>query len=290
MAKRRLMAVAVLITVVSVIIATLEITKRPYAKVESPDGNIRVTVAVKGDTPEAVYTFYNVEYKGETLIDDSGLGITTLDGGYLGKNVEIYSHRSSIKDIKLTPASGAGDTINSQYSELVVNLHERIQPFRNYYLVFRVFNDGIAYRYVLTGSNEITGFDIVSENSEFRFTSDIAAFSFPDSVESEMIPFEINPGTALDLPLIIRINDRLYTAIMEAGQADQTGMKLAGDDNDPFMLKSKSANAAAGQDVRYSGETPLETPWRIILISDDTESLKRSDIISVLNSREDSEK
>jgi len=187
----------------------------------------------------------------------------------------------------INPESGTGDQIKSQYSELVVNLHERIQPFRNYYLIFRVFNDGIAYRYILLGNSDTIDFDIISEYTEFRFSSDITVFSLADSIDSDMVPIEISPGMVLDLPLGIRVNDGLYAAISESGTAVQTGMQLTGDDNDPFMLKTVSAGS---QDVRYSGKAPLETSWRVILISDDPEKLMDSHIISILNTPEGSEK
>ncbi|MFC1493071.1 glycoside hydrolase family 97 N-terminal domain-containing protein [candidate division KSB1 bacterium] len=294
MAKRRLMAVAVLITVVSVIIATLEITKRPYAIIDSPDGNIRVTVAVKGETPQEVFNVYSVEYKGSKIIDDSNLGFTLSEGGYLGRNVEIYAHRTMSFDKDLKPLSDNISESIEYFTELTINLHERIVPFRSYNLIFRIFNDGIAFRAVILGAQDIKEIEILSENTEYKFTDNHSIY-FPDLIDPN-IPnpadnrinnlSDINSDSDIELPLYCKTENDLYAGISQVIQAGQPEMRITGDDNNPLLLKTLLMPTEESQDKKISGKSPLKTPWRIILISDDPEKLQRSDIIRILESSE----
>lgn len=270
MAKRRLMAVAVLVTVVSVIIFTLEITKRPYAKIKSPDGKLQVTIAAKGDTPEEVYTVFNIKYNGETIVDDSKLGISTENGGLLGKNVEIYSY-----DLKEDIVFCGEESTELQYSELTVNLHERIQPFRNYFLVLRIFDNGIAYRYYLQGRKDNIEDSITSVYNEYKFTRDYNVSQFSISKKNNVVVEEnlpalltmIDPETYLELPMIFGTEGDINLAVFGI---ENFITQLTGVEEEPLMLQTVEVGYVKPDTIIW------KTPWQVMLLDNNLDPARAS--------------
>ena len=111
--------------------------------VSSPDGIITVSVGVKDNKP-----YYSVS-RGETMIvTPSHLGFQ-LDGGLLGDNVRMTGKKTASKDETWQQVWGEEDTVRNHYNELTVTFEERVGKKEQMNVQFRVFNDGIGFRYIL---------------------------------------------------------------------------------------------------------------------------------------------
>ncbi|MFC1565089.1 glycoside hydrolase family 97 protein, partial [candidate division KSB1 bacterium] len=250
-----------------------------------------VTVLVKGDTPKEVSTYYKVSYQGKAIIDESRLGIQFKNTPYLGDNVEIYDHRSRHFEETYSMVYGKNKEIESSFTETSVFLQERVEPTRNFNLVFRVFNDGIAFRYILWEEPGFKDFIITSENTEFRFTEDHMAYALflPGFVSAHEdnyshVPLsEIKPGSHVYPPLLIEMENGPFVALTEADLTDYAGMYLEGIEDDQFTLQTSLAPLPDGSGDKVKGETPFYTPWRVIMVGDSPGQLIESNIILNLN-------
>ena len=109
--------------------------------VSSPDGAVTVTVGVKGHKP-----YYMVSYQDRVLVTPSHLGFL-LDSGELGANTKMATVNRSTQDETWTQPWGECETTRNNYNELTVNFREHTG--RTMQVVFRVFNDGFGFRYIL---------------------------------------------------------------------------------------------------------------------------------------------
>lgn len=115
--------------------------------VSSPDGAVTVTVGVKGHAP-----YYKVDYRGMALVLPSRLGFL-LDSGELGANTKMGAVKRSSKDETWSQPWGESENVRNQYNELAVDLLEK--SGKRMKVVFRVFNDGFGFRYIISGDNHL---------------------------------------------------------------------------------------------------------------------------------------
>ena len=109
----------------------------------SPDGAVTVSVGVKANKP-----YYQVSYRNQNIVKPSHLGFELSDG-LLGDNVKMLSFRKDSKDETWCQPWGEEDSVRNHYNELTVRFQERSAEKREMNVVFRVFNDGFGFRYIL---------------------------------------------------------------------------------------------------------------------------------------------
>ena len=131
--------------VVSFIICSFAPVLAKDILVNSPDGTVTVTVGVRAKKP-----FYKVDYNQTEVISPSHLGFQ-LDQGILGNDVKLAEKRFSSKDETWDQPWGEEQTVRNQYNELTVCFQETTGDKRRMSVIFRVFNDGIGFRYILPG-------------------------------------------------------------------------------------------------------------------------------------------
>jgi len=147
-------------------------------KLESPDGNIRLEVGFDSGRP-----FYRVHRNGEMMVDQSFLGIegSTLDGKkfFDANNWRklMVSHRQINTSWK--PVVGKRSEVRDRCRQMTLHLQPQVNGLPKMNLVFRAYNEGIAFRYVLKpASDETQTIRITHDRSEFAFTGDHQAWSY----------------------------------------------------------------------------------------------------------------
>ena len=265
--------------------------------VSSPSGKIVLNFKLSASGQPT----YAVNYKAKSVVVTSDLGIKLKDKPGLDANFEIQSSKNSTFNESWKPVLGEQASIVNHYNELVVGL---IQKGTNVKvnLVFRAFDEGVAFRYDFPKQKELNYFIISDENTQFNLTENNKVFWLPgdfDSNEyeynetrfSEIDNSKINmnngigvksiPGKyTVQTPLMMKSPSGLYLNIFEAAVVNYPVMHLKADVTN-YKLKSELVPNAIG-DKAYL-QAPCVSPWRTIMMSDDARDIVGSKMILNLN-------
>lgn len=264
--------------------------------VTSPDKNVSLSFDIVNGRPT-----YEMSYKGKTVIKPSTLGLdlvgtTNLMDGFQLKNV-TYSDF----DETWQPVWGENKDIRNNYREMFV---EMTQPSsdRQMNLRFRVYNDGIGFRYEFPVQKNLDYFRVAEEHTQFALADDHIAWwiagdydtqeydytesrlsevrgKMKDAVTENSSQTSFSP-TGLQTSLQMKTDDGLYINIHEAALVNYSCMHLNLDDKN-MVLESWLTPDATG--VKAYLQTPEHTPWRTVMVSDDARDMLASNLILNLN-------
>jgi len=261
--------------------------------VNSPDGNLLVTFELKAMSQPylpGVRAYYRVSYRGQPVLADSPLGLDFKGGKPLDQDFEIVGTESHSHDSTWENAFGAKRHVRDHYNQVTVSLVERRPPGRRVDLVFRAYDEGVAFRYVLPKQKALEKFTLSSENTGFYFPREAFAFalnlnSYTSSYETDYTRVgldEIKPTSLIALPLLIEIPKGTWVALLEADLSDYAGMYLGGVMGVSNALMSKLSPLPRRSDEAVVATTPKSTPWRIIMVNSRVGALIENNFI-VLN-------
>ncbi|WP_374507456.1 glycoside hydrolase family 97 protein [Flavobacterium sp.] len=265
--------------------------------VSSPSGKIALTFALTA----AGQPTYEVNYKTKTVVMKSNLGIKLKDKTALNADFEIQTSKNNTFNESWKPVLGEQASIVNHYNELVVGLVQKGTNIK-VNLVFRAFDEGVAFRYDFPKQKELNYFIIADEETQFNLNENNKVFWLPgdfDSNEyeynetkfSEIDNSKINmnngigvksiPGKyTVQTPLMMKSPSGVYLNIFEAAVVNYPVMHLKADVTN-YKLKSELVPNAIG-DKAYL-QTPCVSPWRTIMISDDARDIVSSKMILNLN-------
>jgi alpha-glucosidase len=252
-------------------------------RVDSPGGNLAIVFRLDaGGTPE-----WQVLRKGGVLLEWSPLGLTFRDGSASG--FRMLASKTRQHDETYTLVIGKTKEARDHYRELEVVLEGAQLPRRRLNLLFRAYDDGAAFRYVLPAQDALGAFEIVKEDTEFHFPVDMTAWAFQtdtfrSSFEGRFLPTPLSaiPETGMvNLPLTMQRADGVTLAIAEADLTDYAGMYLRRLPGTAFGVVLAPLPDASGAAVR--GKTPFVSPWRVLMVGDAPGRLIESTIILNLN-------
>ena len=247
--------------------------------VRSPDGNIEVAFSLRRGVPH-----YRVYYAGKPVIVPSSLGFTFRKADALAEGFEIEEAGISSFDETWTPVWGQRKEIRNNYNELRVTLVQRATGPRRMTVVFRVFDDGVGFRYEIPRQEGLESFEIMSEKTRFTFAADHSAWHIPadpDSYEHLYRNTPLSAVKAVATPVTMETADGLFISLHEAALTDYPEMTLSAVWRKDLMLESNLVPWPDG--ARVKGETPLQTPWRTIQLADSPGGLIESSLILNLN-------
>ena len=263
----------------------------------SPDGNVMLSFSLKADgTPT-----YKVSYKNKPVINESSLGFKLKKSEPLTNDFRLMGDQKSTFKENWKPVWGEEAEILNHYNELLVSLKQdktnRLMNIR-----FRVYNDGVGFRYEFPSQKELTYFVVEEELSQFAMTGDHTAWWIPgdydtqeydynesklseirglmkQSMTDNVSQFVFSP-TGVQTSLMMKTNDGLYINLHEAALVDYSLMNLNLDDK-TFIFQSHLTPDALG-DKGYL-MAPCHSPWRTIMVSDDARKILASRLILNLN-------
>ena len=263
----------------------------------SPDGNVILSFSLKNDgTPS-----YKVSYKNKPVINESTLGFTLKKADPLTNNFKVVDTKKSTFKETWKPVWGEESEILNHYNELLVSL-EQNNTKRKMNIRFRVYNEGVGFRYELPSQKELTYFVVEEELSQFAMTGDHTAWWIPgdydtqeydymesklseirglmkEAVTENVSQFAFSP-TGVQTSLMMKTKDGLYINLHEAALVDYSLMNLNLDDK-TFVFQSWLTPDAKG-DKGYL-MAPCHSPWRTIMVSDDARKILASRLILNLN-------
>ena len=273
--------------------------------VKSPNGNVSVKFSLDNGRP-----VYEVSYKKRAVVKPSYLGLELAKTKHASKGMEetslmdgfvVAKTDTSTFDETWKPVWGETATIRNHYNELAVTLNQPATK-RNIVIRFRVYDDGMGLRYEFPQQEELNYFVIKEEHTQFAMTGDHKAFWIPgdydtqeyETVESKLSEIRglmksaITPNssqttfspTGVQTSLQMKTDDGLYINIHEAACVNYATMHLNLDDKN-MVFESWLTPDAQG----YKGyiQTPFNTPWRTVIVSDDARDMLSSNLILNLN-------
>ena len=264
---------------------------------ESPNGDLEMNFSLQEDgTP-----VYNLEFEGQTIIENSKLGLELKEGKPLTANFSIENTEKSTFNETWTPVWGEESEIENHYNELVVHLDQE-ESERKLVLRFRLFNDGLGFRYEFPQDSKLGHFVISDEKTEFAMTGDHTAFwiagdydtqeyDYTESKLSEIRGLMAEAVTAnvsqksfsptgVQTSLMLKTEDGLYINLHEAALLDYPAMHLNLDDE--TMVFESWLTPDVNGDKAYM-IAPGKTPWRTIIVSDEAKDILSSRITYNLN-------
>lgn len=265
--------------------------------VTSPDGNLSVSFSL---TPQGVPT-YQIDYKGQPIIKPSTLGIELNEENSLMDQFRINNTTTSSFDETWQPVWGEEKEIRNHYNELLVEM-EKPSNGRFMNLRFRVYDDGVGFRYEFPLQQYLPYFVVKAEHTQFAMAGNHTAWWIPgdydtqeyDYTESRLTEIRslmkdaicYNASTTLFSPtgvqtsLLMRTDDGLYINIHEAALVDYSCMHLDLDDKN-LIFTSQLTPDAQGNMAHM--QTPCHTPWRTVMVVDDARKVLASRLILNLN-------
>lgn len=257
--------------------ATLVQAAPQVASVESPGKVLKVSLVLDGGTAR-----YRVERLGDTVVEDSKLGFDLRDGRLDRDFTLLGQQRHSVDDTWEQPW-GERRLTRNHYNELTVQLAETTGSKRRLDVVFRVYDDGLGFRYVFPEQPNLHEAIIDDELTEFAIAQDSTAWWIP---AGEPIHYEylyqrtpLHEVPLVHTPMTLRSRDGLHVAIHEAALVDYAGMWLRRSGGQ--RLRAQLSPSAEGWKVRRT--LPFATPWRTLQIADRAGGLVESDLILNLN-------
>ncbi len=246
---------------------------------------------------------YAVFFDGKPVILPSRLGFVLKDAPALDSDFEITKTDTVTVDETWQPVWGEVKNIRDHYKQLTASLREKSAPGRLLNIVFRVFEDGVGFRYEFPGQPGLKYFIVSNEVTQFSLAGDHKTFWIPGDYDTNEYPYTtsllsavdntsmVNNSTAIAVrvapdpqavqtPLMMKTSDGLYINIHEAALVNYPAMQLHVD-RATHILTAALVPDALGNKAYL--RAPAHTPWRTVMISNKAAGILSSKMILNLN-------
>lgn len=267
-------------------------------RLQSPNGNFVMEFALQKDgTPT-----YSLNYKSKAVVKPSKLGLELKnDKKSLLNDFTILDTKTTTFDENWTPVWGEVASIRNHYNELAVTLNQKGTD-RQLLLRFRLFDDGLGFRYEFPSQKNLVYFIIKEEKTQFAMTGDHKAYWISGDYDTQEYDYTTSKlseirglsskartenasqtwfsDTGVQTSLMMKSNDGLYINLHEAALINYSLMNL--DLDDATMIFESHLTPDAVGDKGYM-QTPSQSPWRTIIVSDDAREILSSKMTLNLN-------
>ena len=265
------------------------------AGITSPSGNLRLDV----DVDAAGVPVYTLDYKGKNIIAPSRLGLKADETAF-ADGFRIIGIDTVTVDRTWQPVWGEYSEIRDHFKELAVNL-KADNPERLMTVRFRLFDDGLGFRYELPIQNGPNYLTLKDELTEFNYTDDHKLYCIPGDYDTDEylwsettfsgLPEALDSygrhteaqrteGTVIQTPMLLKTGDGVYINAHEAALDGYPAMLL---DVDPATYSMKSHLVPDRLGVSAYLQLPFKTPWRTLIVSDDARAILASQLVLNLN-------
>ncbi len=288
-----------LLTIVLLSMPLVRIHAQRVLSITSPNQSIVVTI----QNTETGNLSYQLSYKGQSVITPSGLGFSLSKPNVSLTRFTVVGVDSSTTDASWQPVWGEVNQIRNHYKELALTVQDKLGSGVRLRVRFRVFDDGVGFRYEFPQQSKLSHFVVADERTQFTLAADYKTFWMPGDYDSNEYLYnttklsEIDPlkaagrekdialksligPNAVQTPLLFKTANNLYISIYEAALLNYPVMHLRLNKK-TRTLTSQLVPDAVGNKAYL--QTPAQTPWRTILVSDKATDLLASKMILNLN-------
>lgn len=263
----------------------------------SPNKSFKFKFELKNGTP-----FYQLSFKEKEVIKQSKLGLALVDIPSFLEGFQVLKSETNTVNETWSPILGEKSQIQNNYNELLVTLTQKNQKGRFISIRFRLFNDGLGFRYEFSKQADLSYFTIKEEKTEFNLAGNHKTFWIPGDYDTNEYAYTTSnisqiPGlmkqathevhaqqpiktTAVQTPLMMKSSNGLYINIHEAALINYPAMTLNVDAAN-FALSSHLCPDVFGN--KGYMQTDAQTPWRTIVVSDKATDILASKLILNLN-------
>lgn len=266
--------------------------------IQSPNNRLMLTFSLTADGEPK----YQLSFGKKAVILPSRLGIEIKEQTPFLKGFKIEKMETSLVDESWDPVWGEVKTIRNNYREMKVTLTHTIARNRTMILTFRLFDEGLGFRYEFPEQEFLDHFVVMDEKTEFHVTGDHKTFWMPGDFDTNEYAYSETKLSEVDAeigrrvgeiftrsvisrdyvqtPVLMKTADGLYINIFEAAVVNYPAMCLHVNKQN-FMLTSSIAPDPVGNKAYL--QTPARTPWRVVFASDKAADILGSRIILNLN-------
>lgn len=280
---------------------------------KSPDGKFEMNFNLKNGVP-----YYNLKYNGNQVLEDSKLGLRLFKDSNIKFNTDLSNANDVAQDLNYgfekvgekrdtkneawQPILGEKKSYINNYNELAITLNQKAND-RNIVIKFRLFNDGLGFRYEFPQQKNLNYFVVKEEDSEMDFPTDMKAWWIAGDYDSQEYQYQTSKISeipakwatsydgnasqtpikdAVQSPLMLKREGAkpLYVNLGEASVIDYPASHL---EVDAQNFKFKTHLTPDGQGAKGYIQTPFNTPWRTIIVADKAETVLDSKMIFNLN-------
>jgi len=265
--------------------------------VESPSGEIKIEVFTLADEQAA----YTVQYQGKMVVDTSGLAFEFRDNPPLKNGLKITKTKTREFSQTWEMPWGEQRYVHNHFNELTLAFAEKDGQKRQFELIFRIYDDGLGFRFEFPEQENMGEVFITEERTQFNLTGDHKVWWTPgdwdisEHLYSTTLFSEIDalskrshpnlaqtyiPVNAVNTPVTMKTADGVYLSFHEAALVNYSSMTLA---VDPENLSMTTNLVGSWRDYKVEQKTPFSTPWRMIQVADCAGDLIESKLILNLN-------
>jgi alpha-glucosidase len=253
----------------------------------SPDNRLSV---VPGDPGEEAFS-YSILKSGQSLLAPSRIELMFRNQPPFGSGVKVELLSTSKVDETWEPLWGKSASARNHYNEYVFRVAESGPDGRYLLWIFRVFDDGVAFRYQFPEDSGFGSFALTDERTRFNLAPSVKVwaanhgqyYSSQEHSYDERRVGEIGDDELIGCPLLAEVDSASWLLITEADLTDWAGMYFKkGEDGDAGLLSSL-APLKRDPDVRVEARVPAVSPWRVVMVGDDPGTLIESQILANLN-------
>lgn len=263
---------------------------------QSPNRQLQATFSLDNGIPT-----YQLVYKGKQVIKPGKMGLELFNDTDLIHNFSVTNTETSTFDETWQPVWGEEKEIRNHYNEMEITLLQK-ETERKMVIRFRLFDDGLGFRYEFPEQANLTHFVVKEERTQFAMTGDHTAFWIPGDYDTQEYDYttsklseirglmkqSITPNasqtpfsdTGVQTALMMKTDDGLYINLHEAALVEYSCMHLNLNDT-TFVFESHLTPDAQGRKGYL--QTPCVSPWRTIIVSDDARDILLSRITLNLN-------
>lgn len=291
---KKILAILILLSLFGLLACNQEVN---IGTISSPSHKIKVDfLLLKGGKPA-----YRVLYDNNLIIGSSTLGFDFQNTDGIGKNIKVDSLvNQDFNEIWEMPW-GEQRFVQNKYNELRVYLSETTRLKRRFYVVFRLFDDGLGFRYEFPEQENMKDVIISDEKTQFKLTGDHTCWWIPgdwdiyehlynktrfskiDAIskksKNELAQTYI-PENSVNTPFTMKTDEGFYLSFHEAAVENYAGMTLK---IDTVNLLMQSSLVASADGWKVKTKTPFSTPWRTVIITDKAGDLIQSKLMLNLN-------
>lgn len=253
-------------------------SKEKVLKIESPNNKIGVSIHTTNGL------FYSVNFRDSVLIKLSKLGYELKNQDSLSNNFMVIESNITQSNTKWNTTWGENSLIEDHYNQLSIFLQEKEGLKRELNLYFKVYNDGVGFRYEIPKQKNIDSLLITQELTEFNFVKNHMGWYIPANFESYETLYKkdsLNDIETANTPITLETEAGNFISIHEANLTNYAGMTLKKNEEVPFSFKS---NLVPWPDsIKVKGKAPMVSPWRSIQIAGNVQDLVESNLILNLN-------
>jgi len=258
--------------------------------VASPDGRIELQIPAGLSSSQDQRPEFQIRFRGQALIKGE-LGLS-IGGSNLFEGAVQKTSSQRRSDSTYTLPFGKANPVRDQFAELTLDLETSADPVRKSQVIFRVYDDGVAFRHVIPQQSGVAAVEITDEPDRFQLVGNPQIWplyreNYTTSHEGLYATERLSTlatNRLIDLPLLAEYDDGVSVAFTEANLRNYAGMYLKVEgEGEQRQLRCDLSPLPGGKGVKVRARLPLASPWRVFLIGDSPGRLIESSLIVNLN-------